>query len=171
MQSVLVLNTTYQPLNITNMRRALKMLYLNKAEIIKNNGYVIRTTTMTMAVPSIIRLMNFVTIPERQVPLSRKYILLRDRYTCQYCGKQEMRHMTIDHVIPRSRGGKSTWENLVCACRHCNNRKNNRPPAEAQMALLKPPSRPGFRHMLFINLQNTPTEWLPYLDKCGYMSF
>ena len=92
MQSVLVLNTTYQPLNVTNMRRALKMLYLNKAEIIRNNGYVIRTTTRTIAVPSIIRLMNYVTIPERQLPLSRKYILLRDHYTCQYCGKQEMRH-------------------------------------------------------------------------------
>jgi 5-methylcytosine-specific restriction endonuclease McrA len=164
MERVLVLNTTMQPLNVTSVRRALKMLYLRKAEIIKTNGVVVKTSRESIAVPSIIRLMKFITIPHRQIPLSRKYVLMRDRYTCQYCGKEESRNMTLDHIIPRSRGGKSSWENLVCACRQCNNRKNNRPPEEANMALRCQPVKPTYKHLLFINAQNAPPEWIPYLQ-------
>ncbi len=106
-----MLNATYQPLNTTSIQRALKMLYLNKAEVVKNNGLTISTARYSFPMPSIIRLLHLVTRPHRQVPLSRKYILMRDRYTCQYCGKQEPKNMTIDHVVPRSQGGKTTWEN------------------------------------------------------------
>lgn len=163
MRNVLVLNSTYQPLNVTTLKRALKMLYLHKAEMVWSNGCVIKTSRETLSMPSIVRLMKYVAIPQRQIPLSRRYILLRDCYTCQYCGKQESKHMTIDHVIPKSRGGKSTWENLVCACRQCNNKKNNRPPKEANMTLLRPPTKPNFRHLLIINTQNAPAEWFPYI--------
>ena len=163
MHAVLVLNATYQPLNVTSMRRALKMLYLNKAEIVKNNGEIIKTPQSLISIPSIIRLLHFVIVPHRQIPLTRKYILLRDLYTCQYCGKQETKHMTIDHVVPKSRGGASTWENLVCACRVCNNRKNNRPPRDADMKLLREPGQPKARPLMFLGEHNTPPEWLPYL--------
>jgi 5-methylcytosine-specific restriction endonuclease McrA len=165
MSKVLVLNSTYQPLNVTSMKRALKMLYLKKAETVKHNGVTITTPRFVISVPSIIRLFSFIAVPHRPIPLSRNYVLMRDRYTCQYCGKQEFKHMTIDHVIPKSQGGKSTWENLVCACRQCNNRKNNRPPREASMSLRAKPERPHFKYRLYIQLQEIPEEWRPFLEE------
>lgn len=160
---ILVLNSTYQPLNTTSMKRAMKMLYLNKAEVVSLNGCTIKTPRMTISVPSVIRLFTLITIPVRQVPLTRKYILMRDHYTCQYCGIQEFKSMTIDHIVPRSQGGVSTWENLVCACKYCNHKKNNRNPREANMDLLSNPKKPHFRHLLNINMQKIPEEWKPYL--------
>jgi 5-methylcytosine-specific restriction endonuclease McrA len=141
------------------------MLYLNKAEIIRSDGVTVSTPRFSLSAPSVIRLFHLVTPPHRQVPLSRKYILMRDRYTCQYCGKQEAKNMTVDHVLPRALGGKSTWENLVCACRQCNNRKNDRYPHDANMKLLSVPKRPHYKNLLYIHQQGIPEEWLPYIDE------
>ncbi|MDQ7822845.1 MAG: HNH endonuclease [Candidatus Eremiobacteraeota bacterium] len=164
MNRVLVLNATNQPLNTTSVRRAIKMIFLRKAEVVIHNGLLIRTPRLVFAVPSVIRLMNFIHVPHRQVPLTRKYILVRDGFTCQYCGRQETRHMTIDHVIPRSRGGESTWGNLVCACKECNNRKNNRALADANMTLMRMPRKPSPQSLLLFSLLEPPPEWLPYLE-------
>lgn len=164
MQKVLVLNFSYQPLNVTSVKRAIKMICLEKAEIIKNDGRIISTPRFKITVPSVIRLFHFIHIPHRKISLSKRYILLRDNFTCQYCGKQETKNMTIDHIIPRSRGGMFTWENLVCACKECNNRKNNRPLHEANMALLATPAEPEYISHVYINKQTAHPMWLPFLE-------
>lgn len=163
MSEVLVLNSAYQALNITSMRRALKMLLLCKADVVENNGRMVNTPRFSMMAPSVIRLRYYVRVPDPQVALTKKNILWRDQFTCQYCGRKQTADMTVDHVVPRSMGGRSTWENLVCACRECNNKKNNRHPQAARMTLLKSPARPRYKPWLRINRSSIPREWLPFL--------
>ena len=112
--------------------------------------------------PSIVRLQVFIRIPFKHIVLSRKNVLRRDSNQCQYCGKIDS-HLTIDHVIPKAKGGKDTWENLVSACNKCNNKKGDRTPHEAQMPLLRKPFRPN--HVMFIRdfLGNIDDRWKPYL--------
>ncbi|MEA5535443.1 HNH endonuclease [Crocosphaera sp. XPORK-15E] len=138
MGKVLVLNASYEPLNITSWRRAVVLLIKGKAERLENNEQFIYTD---FPLPSVIRLRQYVRVPYKEIPLTRRNILERDRHTCQYCyyrGEQ----LTLDHVIPRSRGGGDTWENLVTACVRCNVKKGNRTPKEAQMNLYHTPRRP-----------------------------
>jgi 5-methylcytosine-specific restriction endonuclease McrA len=138
MGKVLVLNASYEPLNITSWRRAIVLLIKGKAESLEHNGYI---SCANLPLPSVIRLRQYVRVPYKEIPLTRRNILERDRHTCQYChykGEQ----LTLDHVVPRSRGGGDTWENLVAACVRCNVRKGNRTPKEADMALRIQPRRP-----------------------------
>lgn len=146
MSKVLVLNASYEPLNICTWRRAIVLLLKGKAEQVEhnNNGRLIYADT---PLPTVIRLRHYVKIPYKEISLSRRNILHRDSYTCQYCGVR--RHdLTIDHIIPRSRGGGDTWDNVTAACLKCNVKKGNRTPKEAAMPLRSQPRRP-FSHVLF----------------------
>src|SRR5437016_2905537 len=117
MSDVLLLNFTYEALHVTSLRRALKLLIAGKADLVEtSNGKKVHSEKFEMPVPSIIRLRYFVNRPFLEVPLTRKNILLRHNYTCQYCGSKDGKNMTVDHIIPKSSGGGATWENLVCAC-------------------------------------------------------
>ena len=137
MSKVLVLNASYEPLNITSWRRAIVLLLKGKAEQLEHND---RIMYADVPFPTVIRLRYYVRVPYKEIPLTRRNILERDRNTCQYCGVKEQ--LTIDHIIPRSRGGGDTWENLVGACVRCNVKKGNRNPKEANMTLLSKPRRP-----------------------------
>ncbi len=145
MDEVLVLNASYEPLNITSWRRAIVMMLKGKAESLEqDSSHLIRHNIM---LPTVIRLRQFVQVPFRELPLTRKNILQRDNNCCQYCGLSGEK-LSIDHVIPRSRGGNDSWENVVAACLPCNLIKGNRTPTEANMPLTKTPRRP-ISHLTF----------------------
>ncbi len=138
---VLVLNHNYEPLNICSARRALMLVLGGKAEVLEHNHAVLHTTNDTIACPSVIRLGHMIRRPLPNVKLSRREIFRRDHYTCQYCNRISA-DLTLDHVLPRHRGGAHSWENLVSACRSCNHRKGGRTPEEARMRLIRPPFLP-----------------------------
>lgn len=145
-QRVLVLNASYEPLQFISVRRAIVLLLQDKAELVEAAEQRLRARGISFEVPLVIRLVRYIRIPRRmRLPCSRRSILMRDRETCQYCGAQPGRaHLTVDHVIPRSRGGETTWENVVTACRDCNHRKGGRTPEEAGMTLLTIPRQPQY---------------------------
>lgn len=163
MGDVLVLNASYEPLNITSWRRAVGLLLKGKAESLEVNGE--RWIRPDHLQPTVIRLRQFVRVPYRQVPLTRRNIFHRDDHTCQYCGCGHTT-LSIDHVLPRSRGGSDTWENVATACLPCNVRKANRTPREAAMPLIRQPRRPssslGFeaRRQISAGLHG---EWAKYV--------
>ena len=165
MSQVLVLNATYEPLNVVSLRRAVLLLVKEKAEIVEAAEAWLRSERMALQVPLVIRLVYYVRIPRRfSLPLSRRTILVRDNYTCQYCGRQPGKaHLTIDHILPRSRGGETVWENMVAACGPCNRRKGNRTPEEAGMPLLREPSRPRYLAIALLAGANTPKSWGKYM--------
>ena len=139
--NVLVLNQDYQPLSVCSVQRSMKLLFLEKAELLHDDpDRELRTTRRSYSYPSVIRLRNYIRIPYTKIVLSRRNVMRRDDFTCQYCGKRS--DLTIDHVIPKSRGGKDTWENLTTACDKCNVKKGNHTPKEAQMPLATKPYRP-----------------------------
>jgi len=159
---VLVLNQNYEPLSVCTAKRAVVLLYLNKAEMVEKNHEVVHSVTLTIPLPSVVRLSNYKRIPRKRVVLNRRNIIRRDNNRCQYCGIVEAQ-LTIDHVIPRVRGGKDTWENLVCACMRCNTKKGDRTPEEAGMPLMKVPRKPSY-HFFIHHIVGAPDDrWKPYL--------
>jgi 5-methylcytosine-specific restriction endonuclease McrA len=163
LSDVLVLNFTYEALNITNFQRAVKLIFAGKAEIIHGRERIIASTSFEMRMPSIIRMLYYIKRPMQKVALTKKNILIRDDHTCQYCGLRGDRFMTVDHVLPKSKGGPSTWENLVCACMRCNNRKNNRTPEDANMKLKRKPRQPKYIPWIQIKRNTLPGEWHKFL--------
>ncbi|MBV8424829.1 MAG: HNH endonuclease [Candidatus Eremiobacteraeota bacterium] len=163
MNDVLVLNFTYEALNITTFQRAVKLIFSGKAEIVHGRDRVLCSPTWELRMPSIIRMLYYIRRPMQKVALTKKNVLLRDDYTCQYCGVRGERMMTVDHVVPRSRGGPSTWENLVCACMRCNNRKNNRSPQDSNMKLQRRPKTPKYIPWIQIRRNTFPDEWHKFL--------
>ncbi len=159
---VLVLNQDYQPLSICSVQRSVKLVFTDKAELLHDNpDRVLRTVNEEYSYPSVIRLRRYIRIPYSRIALSRRNIMKRDGQLCQYCGVKG--DLTLDHVMPRSRGGKDTWENLVTACNTCNVKKGNRTPDEANMPLRIKPYRP-IHITFFQNLINGVQEnWKPYL--------
>jgi 5-methylcytosine-specific restriction endonuclease McrA len=160
---VLVLNQNYEPMSVCNVRKAIILLYLGKAELIESyNGKQVHAISMAMPFPSIVRLGVYVHIPYKKIILSRKNILRRDNHRCQYCGRTDAT-LTVDHIIPKAKLGEDSWENLVTACVECNNRKGNRTPEESQMKLLRKPMRPN--HVTFIRhfVGTVDERWKPYL--------
>jgi 5-methylcytosine-specific restriction endonuclease McrA len=140
---VLVLNQTFEPLHVCSARRAVVLLYAGKAERLEDTPRVIRSPSTSVVLPSVIRLHRYVKKPARPtIAFNKKNILKRDTYTCQYCGRNGGERMTIDHVIPKSLGGRTVWENVVSACRACNLKKANKSLGEAGMHLLRKPIRP-----------------------------
>ncbi|QEY32199.1 HNH endonuclease [Synechococcus sp. RSCCF101] len=138
MGQVLVLNASYEPLNITSWRRAMVMLIKGKAVGLEHDSSRLIRPDITL--PTVIRLRQYVRVPFRELPLTRRNVFQRDGHRCQYCGVSEP--LSIDHVLPRSRGGADVWENVVTACLRCNVRKGNRTPQEAGMPLHRAPRRP-----------------------------
>lgn len=164
-QSVLVLNQNFEPLNVCNLARALRLVLTAKAEVLEQRAVAVHSVTHAFPAPSVIRLAYQVRRPVLPVGLSRRSIFLRDQYTCQYCGTRP-HALTLDHVQPKSRGGRNTWENLVTACAICNHRKGGRTLHEARMRLLREPSAPrlhGIRTVAQHMALTVYAEWVPYL--------
>ena len=160
MSSVLVLNQNYEPLNVCNTRRALVLVDGGKAEVLEHAFGDIRTPSRAIPRPSVIRLVYMIKRPRPRVRLTRREVFMRDQYTCQYCGLKT-RDLTLDHVIPRTQGGRTSWENLVTACRACNHTKGGRTPQAAHMTLRSTPSQPNWLTMLMATLAHHP-DWQAY---------
>jgi len=161
--SVLLLNHNFTPLSVTSARRAVIMVWTGKAEIIETSGKFIHSVSRRFDIPSIIRLLMLVRVSYPwNLQLSKQNVIRRDRGICQYCGKSEG-PMTVDHVIPRSLGGDDEWQNLVCACSDCNNRKGNRTPHQAGMELLKKPRKPTIETFFYTHKISLQGIWRPYI--------
>ena len=163
---VLVLNASYEPINVCAARRALVLVLKGVAMTEEENGHFLHSARVAMRLPSVIRLLEYRRIPHQSRALSRKNILLRDRNTCQYCHTVlPSSELTLDHVIPRSRAGETTWENLVACCHPCNNRKGSRTPEEAGFKLARAPrpfSLHTSRHLMRL-LAKSDDQWRKYL--------
>lgn len=162
---VLVLNQNYEPLNVCNEKRALVLVNRGKAEVLEHSRGHIRTPSHSYPRPSVIRLIYLIRRPRPKARLTRREIFLRDNYTCQYCGVRS-KELTLDHVVPRHRGGKHTWENLVSACRTCNHRKGGKSVDEARMTLRRQPFQPRISasYLLSQYLQSQ-VEWRKFVPE------
>lgn len=159
------MNASFEPLCVVSDRRAVVLVLKSKAESLEHNGAVFRSERLTIRVPSVLRLNYYVRVPYRaRATLSRRAVLMRDELLCQYCGA---RAENIDHVVPRSRGGGHTWENVVACCRRCNSRKENRLPHEAGLTLGKQPQAPVGSLMLRVSVGHLDPTWEPYLEAAG----
>lgn len=161
-ERVLVLNQDYQAISICTAERAFVLVYLRKAEMVKDHDTKhLRSISQVHKFPSIIRLYSYVRVPYRKVALSRANIFRRDGNQCVYCGTGQ--HLTIDHVKPRSQGGRDTWENLVTACQSCNTQKGSRTPEQAGMQFMRRPFRPSYIMYLSNFSGRVHDTWRPYL--------
>lgn len=159
---VLVLNRDYQAISVCTAERAFVLVFLEKAELICDmKAKVLRSVNADFGYPSIIRLNRYVNLPFKKVALSRQNIYKRDGYRCIYCGSRD--RLTLDHVIPRSKGGRDSWQNLATACQGCNTAKGNRTPEQAEMQMSHKPFRPSFIMYLREFNGKVQEEWKPYL--------
>lgn len=158
----LVLNQDYSPLSTAYVPRALSLIDRGKAELLHAGVQPIVTPSCTLDRPSVIRLVEYIKRPRPSVRLTRQNIFKRDSHQCQYCGKRPA-ELTLDHVIPESRGGQYAWDNLVASCVRCNHKKRNRTPQEAGMPLLKKPSEPKISSYLHLLGVEARPEWAPFL--------
>ena len=161
MERVLVLNSDYTPVNVTNITRAIKLIVKEKAEIVKEGTKILRSEKILFKAPKIIRLLNYVKINFFKVVLTKKNIYIRDGFKCVYCGTPNK--LTLDHVIPKSKQGKNDWYNLVTCCDTCNKKKGDKTPEEAGMSLLRKPTKPSYYTFLKRYLEQNISEWDPYL--------
>jgi 5-methylcytosine-specific restriction endonuclease McrA len=182
---VLVLNRNWQPVNVAPVARALVLLWNGSARVIdasvadyqtytwedwakidpKEGDLFIQSTSLRLCVPEVIVLDEYSGLPETAVTFSRRNLFKRDAYTCQYCHRQPgLEELTIDHVLPRSRGGETNWENCVLACVSCNKHKDNRTPREARMKLFKEPKRPNWRPM-YASRTVRPESWRKFMSE------
>lgn len=160
-KKVLVLNQAYQPITVTTVKKAVTLTWCDKVEMVEVSEQVLRSPNAEFPIPLVVRLKRGVRYnPFRRVELNRKNLFKRDNNTCVYCGSKE--NLTIDHVVPRCRGGKTTWENVVTACHRCNNKKDNKTPEEVGLNLKQVPSQPN--HLIFLRKETKLHEkWKPYL--------
>ena len=166
MEQVLLLNLTYEPLKIINWKKAITLFLLGKVEVLEEYSREIHSVSFTVRLPSVVRLLRIVKRPKSPVKFSRQNIYGRDQYRCQYCGTgYPSEELTYDHIIPKSRGGKTQWNNIVTCCIGCNRKKGGRTPAEAHMKLLRRPSRPTWLPALKITIgvMDVPRSWRDYL--------
>jgi 5-methylcytosine-specific restriction endonuclease McrA len=181
-RQVLVLNRLFQAIQVTSVRRAITLLYKGQVRAVgadyrtydfdnwqdipvQPQDLAITTPARSILVPYVVQLLRFEKVPRQEVKFSRGNIYLRDRNRCQYCGKKfSTSELSLDHVVPVSRGGKSTWENVVCACLKCNVRKGNRLPTECSMVLIHPPKRPRWHPLHRFEGRQFPEIWKNFLD-------
>ncbi len=168
METTLLLNATYEPLRILHWQRAVTLLWREKVEVLEVHDRQIHGVSRSISLPSVMRLHSIIRLRDRHraVKFSRVNIFTRDRYCCQYCTKAfRTAELTFDHILPISRGGRKTWENIVTACWRCNNRKSGRTPKEAGMRLLKKPLRPRWNQMAAVtsDIRDAPESWRDYL--------
>ncbi|MBA7512347.1 hypothetical protein ES705_04352 [subsurface metagenome] len=160
---VLLLNQNYEPLTILRVKRAIILVILGKVDLIENaDGVLLHSISLTYPVPSVIRLKYFVRIKRKEITLTKKNIIKRDNHQCQYCGKRTGM-MTTDHLIPKSMDGADTWENLVCACLECNNRKGDRSIGEAKMKLIRKLKKPNYFTFVLNEFGKPKDKWRPFL--------
>ena len=164
-RSALVLNATYEPLSIVSVRRAACLVLAEKADLVEDDGTALRAERFALPSPLVIRLRYVVRVPyHRRTALSRRAVMARDGHKCQYCGATAD---SIDHVMPRSRGGMHVWENVTAACRPCNLRKRDRTPEEAGMPLAKSPLAPRESAWITLAVARVPDAWKPYLTRAS----
>jgi 5-methylcytosine-specific restriction endonuclease McrA len=182
--SVLLLNSLYQAVQVTGVRRAFRLFYAGRARAVtpdfssydfenwcdlspRSEDEVIRTPTRAIRIPKVIQLIHYDRLPSREVRFTRRNIFYRDKNRCQFCGGIfRQKDLNLDHVVPLSRGGKSTWDNVVCACVPCNTRKGDRTPEEAGMRMVRRPKKPAGHPMLRATwIGPCPDEWKTYLDE------
>lgn len=165
MRSALVLNATFEPLSIVTARRAACLVIADKAELVEHDGTELRAASYALPTPLVVRLRYMVSVPYlRRAALSRRAIFARDAHQCQYCGDVAD---SIDHVMPRSRGGRHEWENVAAACRRCNLAKRDRTPEEAGMPLARLPRAPKGLGWVSLTVHRVPDVWKPYLPLTG----
>ena len=163
-EPVLVLNANFEPIHVCTIRRAIGLVLNGRASLVMNGRGVIHTVTQVYPRPSIIRLDRMVHRPRPVVRLTKREVLRRDAYTCQYCG-QYSPQLTVDHILPRRLGGEYSWDNLVAACPACNHRKGGRTLEQAQMRLMRPPLEPpASATYFFARHVGDNTEWLPFIE-------
>jgi 5-methylcytosine-specific restriction endonuclease McrA len=163
MRRVLVLNQDYSPISVCSAERAFLLLFLDKAELVHEvDDAMLRTVNQHYPMPSVIRLQRYINIPYKRVMLTRQNLFKRDGSQCQYCGSTK--DLTLDHVIPKSKGGQSTWTNLTTACQKCNSIKGDKTPEEAGMPLVKRPFKPSY--VMFVRNYSgfTSEAWIKYLS-------
>lgn len=162
----LVLSQSYEPVKIVSWQRAITLLFLGKCETIEEYDRDIKTTSIVIKIPAVVRLVNAFRRHKKPVKFSRISIYGRDNYQCQYCGaKKKVAELTYDHVIPRAQGGKTEWSNITSCCETCNRKKANRTPAQAGMKLLKQPVQPTATPTLVVTVskESVPDAWRDYL--------
>ncbi|MEQ8833991.1 MAG: HNH endonuclease [Miltoncostaeaceae bacterium] len=165
-QQVLVLNATYEPINVCSLQRAVVLVLKKKAEVLEHAAKRLRSAAATHVHPLVIRLVYYVRIPRNEARrTSRRAVFARDGFSCQYCGATH--HLTVDHVVPRSRGGDSSWTNVVTACAPCNLRKGDRLPAEVGMRPRTAPTAPGPHIFVAVAAPRTPESWSSYLPNAA----
>jgi 5-methylcytosine-specific restriction endonuclease McrA len=160
---VLVLNATYEPINVCSVRRATVLLLKEKAVLLEHASWELRAEHVTVPRPVVIRLIAYVRIPRdtHRRKITRRAVFARDRWTCQYCGSRS--NLTVDHVVPRSKGGVSSWENIVASCAPCNRRKGDRLLRQADMRLLSQPRTPQPEVFIHVASPTIPPAWRQYL--------
>lgn len=162
----LVLSHRYEPIKVVSWQKAISLLTLGKIEVIEEYDDKVRSVSLVLRVPSVVRLLSVFKKNKKKIRFSRTNIFARDRYRCQYCGKTGTIHeLTHDHVLPRSQGGKTEWTNIVTACNDCNCKKRNRTPSEAGMKLMSKPIHPTWVPVvtIHINHASSPDSWASYL--------
>jgi 5-methylcytosine-specific restriction endonuclease McrA len=161
---VLVLNASYEPINVCTVRRAAVLILKQRAEILEHSERFLHAESLTLPRPVVIRLITYVRIPRdaHRRKITRRAVFARDRWTCQYCG-QERGNLTVDHVIPRSKGGESSWDNIVTCCAPCNRRKGDRLPRQANMVPTSAPKAPSATIFIHVATPSIPAAWEQYL--------
>ncbi|MDH5399094.1 MAG: HNH endonuclease [Cyclobacteriaceae bacterium] len=165
-QRALILNKDYRPIATCEVHRAFVLVYMEKVDLVENySGSLLRTVDRHFSIPAVVRLQRYINMPFKHVALTRVNVFKRDGFQCQYCGTKK--DLSIDHVLPRARGGKTTWKNLVAACKRCNASKGDRMPAEADMRLAQQPYKPSYLLFLREMSGDICEEWMPYLGMNG----
>lgn len=164
---MLVLNATYEPINVCTVRRAVVLLLKAKAEVIEHSSWELRTSTSSVARPLVIRLVTYVRVPRdtHRRKITRRAVFARDGWSCQYCGSRSK--LTVDHVIPRSKGGDSGWENIVASCAPCNRRKGDRLPRQVGMVPRRAPRAPSPHVFIHVASPTIPAAWRQYLPEAA----
>ena len=164
---VLVLNATFEPINVCTVRRAVVLLLKEKAELLERGVSELHSESSTVARPVVIRLVTYVKVPRdaHRRKITRRAVFARDSWTCQYCGSRS--NLTVDHVIPRSKGGSSSWENIVASCAPCNRRKADRLPRQAGMHPRHVPRTPRAEVFIHVASPTIPAAWLQYLPQAA----
>jgi 5-methylcytosine-specific restriction endonuclease McrA len=164
---VLVLNATYEPINVCTVRRAVVLLLKSKAELVEQGTWELRSERASMTRPVVIRLVTYVMVPRdtHRRKITRRAVFARDGWACQYCGSRS--NLTVDHVIPRSKGGPSTWENIVASCAPCNRRKGDALPHQANMHPRRAPSTPQPHIFIHVAMPTIPAAWRQWLPEAA----
>jgi len=165
---VLVLNATFEPINVCTVRRAIVLLLKARAEVLEQGAATLHSERSKFARPTVIRLTSYVRVPRdaHRRKITRRAVFARDEWTCQYCGIRS--NLTVDHVIPRSKGGPSSWDNIVASCAPCNRRKGDRTPAQANMHPHRTPRQPRAEIFIHVSSPTIPSAWRAYLPAIAY---